>query len=375
MSLAAVKVKCLMQAVLKRLQAERGFDIGCVVTGQHLVAQYGGTVREIEASKIPVLARIHVDLNGSSGVQMGTALAKELMGFLNFWESNRPDLVLILGDRGEMLAAALAAVHLGIHIAHIHGGEISGTIDESFRHAISKLAHFHFVATFDAAQRLIRMGEHKEHIWVIGAPGLVDINQGTVVDPNWFCRRFQLEARGEPSLVVFHPVVQEADCASKQLGIILDYLLGEDVHGLVLRPNSDAGGEEMDHLLDEFSRAPEVIRHFRVLKHLERKDYLNCLANCKFIIGNSSSGIIESASFGLACINIGSRQRGRLRNSNVIECENISHSSLRHAFKQARQLHPPFYNQYGDGNTAEMLVSLLSHLELKPDVLSKANAY
>ena len=130
------------------------------------------------------MREIPVELNGRDGVEMGRALAVELLGLIDCWQHCRPDLVLILGDRGEMLAAALAAVHLGIHVAHIHGGEISGTLDESFRHAISKLAHFHFTASRDAARRLRLMGEHEEHIWTIGAPGLVGITHGISYDPN-----------------------------------------------------------------------------------------------------------------------------------------------------------------------------------------------
>jgi UDP-hydrolysing UDP-N-acetyl-D-glucosamine 2-epimerase len=365
----------LMKKVLRCLDAQRNIDLGLVVTGQHLLEHYGATVNDIIESNLKILCKIPVELNGSSGAQMARAFGKELLGLIDFWQTERPDLVLVLGDRGEMLAAALAAVHLGIHVGHIHGGEVSGTLDESFRHAISKLAHYHFTATAEAAERLRRMGECQSCIWTIGAPGLVDIKEGVIYEPSWLSRRFNLKATGDAILLVFHPVVQEATIASKQLDIILHHLLNEDCYGVILRPNSDSGGEEIDRSLDKFSKKPEVVERFRVLKHLARSEYLNCLANCKIVVGNSSSGIIESASFDLACINVGDRQKGRLRNQNVVDCEEISHEALNVAFKQARRLRPPFINQYGDGMTAERLVDLLSRLKLSHEVLAKTNVY
>ncbi len=365
----------LMKKVLQCLDAQSNIDIGCVVTGQHLIEHYGLTLSDIIDSKLKIVSQIPVELNGESGAQMGRAFSKELLGFIDFWQSERPELVLVLGDRGEMLAAALAAIHLGIHVAHIHGGEVSGTLDESFRHAISKLAHYHFTATNEAAERLLRMGECKSRIWAVGAPGLVDIGKGVIREPNWLSNTFDLEPKGDPVIVVFHPVVQETSLVSQQFNVLLQYLLGEDCHGVIMRPNSDSGGKRIDKVLDELTQQIEVKKRFRVLKHLRRSEYLNCLANCRMLVGNSSSGIIESASLGLACINIGVRQKGRLRNENVVDCEHMSHESLRIAFDEARTLGPPFTNQYGDGRTAERLVDLLSTLQLSQAALTKVNAY
>ena len=365
----------LMKKVLQSLDMQSNIDIGCVVTGQHLLKHYGQTITDIIDSKLKIVSQIPVELNGESGAQMGRAFSKELLGFIDFWQSERPDLILVLGDRGEMLAAALAAVHLGIHVAHIHGGEVSGTLDESFRHAISKLAHYHFTATDEAAERLFRMGECNSRIWTVGAPGLVDIGKGVIREFNWLSNTFDLEPKGDPLLVVFHPVVQEASFASQQFNILVQYLLGEDVHGVIMRPNSDSGGKQIDKVLDELQQQIEIKKRFRVLKHLGRSEYLNCLANCRILVGNSSSGIIESASLGVACINIGERQKGRLRNENVVDCKHISYESLHIAFEKARTLRPPFTNQYGDGRTDERLVDLLSTLQLSQAALTKVNAY
>ncbi len=364
-----------MRLVLQHLDAQAGLDVACVVTGQHLLEKYGTSRDDIVQSGLRIARDIPVTLSGRDGAEMGQALAHELLGFLDCWQDDRPDLVLVLGDRGEMLAAALAAVHLGVHVAHIHGGEVSGTLDESFRHAISKLSHFHFPANADAAERLRRMGEREDHIWTIGAPGLVGITDGTKRDPYWLSSRFELNAVGTPVLVVFHPVVQQASQAAEQTAQILQLLLEQDCYGLILRPNSDAGAELIDQKLDHFAAKPECNGRFRILAHLERSEYLNCLANCDLMIGNSSSGIIESASFDLACLNLGDRQNGRLRNPNLVDCPEIKLEPMRAAYAQALALHPPFNNAYGDGETAVRMAGILPFLPLTQETLSKINAY
>ncbi len=365
----------LMQLVLQHLDAQEFLDVACVVTGQHLLEKYGNSRDDIVQSGLRIVRDILVELNGRDGAEMGQALAHELLGFIDCWLRERPNLVLVLGDRGEMLAATLAAIHLGIHVAHIHGGEVSGTLDESFRHAISKLAHFHFPANADAAERLRRMGEQADHIWTIGAPGLVDVTKGTARDPNFLRRRFGLTVTGVPLLVVFHPVVQQTAQAAEQIAQILQLLLEQDCHGLIMRPNSDAGAELIDQALDRFAASSLHDGRFRILAHLERSEYLNCLANCDLMIGNSSSGIIESASFGLACINLGDRQNGRLRNANVVDCPEIAIEPMRAAYVKAQTLRPPFENAYGDCKTAERLADILPNLPLTQKTLSKEITY
>lgn len=365
----------LMRSVLQHLDKQENLDVSCVVTGQHLLEKYENSRKDVVQSGLRIVRDIPVALSGRDGAEMGQALAHELLGFLECWQHERPDLVLVLGDRGEMLAATLAAVHLGIHVAHVHGGEVSGTLDESFRHAISKLAHFHFTAHVEAAERLRRMGEHTDHIWTIGAPGLVEVTDGTERDPNWLRQRFKLNVTGAAVLVAFHPVVQQAAQAAEQTAQIIQLLLDQDSHGLIMRPNSDAGAELIDQELDRFSDGPENRGRFRILSHLPRSEYLNCLANCDLIIGNSSSGLIESASFNLPCLNLGDRQNGRLRNANVVDCAEISLKPMRAAYVRARGLRPPFANAYGDGKTAERLVDILPNLPLTQKALSKINAY
>ncbi len=362
----------LMQKTLTGLSALPGLRLSVVVTGQHLLAEYGNTIQDIVASCLPIAARIPVSLSGSSGAEMGRALATELLGFLDIWKTDRPDLVMVLGDRGEMLAATLAAVHLGIHVAHLHGGELSGTLDESFRHAISKLAHFHLVATADSAERLRRMGESSERIWVVGAPGLVGLTDGVGRREGWLARNLPLgTGRTHRVLVVFHPVVQEATSAADQISSLLQTLRSEGCAALVMRPNSDAGGAAINRHLD----ALQAKDWLRIVDHLDRDTYLAALAQADAIIGNSSSGIIESATLGTPCLNLGSRQNGRLRNANVVDCLNFAEPAIRRALRQTLALQGPFENLYGDGRTTDRLAALLPSLPLDVAILAKGNAY
>jgi UDP-N-acetyl-D-glucosamine 2-epimerase, UDP-hydrolysing len=361
----------LMQRCLQAIHRDGAHELGIVVTGQHMNAHYGDTAREVRDSGLPVVREIPVQLAGQDGAQMATALADELSGFVETWRSDRPDLVLVLGDRGEMLAATIAAVHLGIFVAHIHGGELSGTLDESFRHAISKLAHFHLVATVDAARRLERMGERPEFIHVIGAPGLVGLTDGIEGDRTWLSQRFGFPADKHTALVVFHPVVQEAEAAGDQIRTLMAAIRACGFSQIILRPNSDAGGRAIDAYLDSVMSEDDI----RVETHLDRETYLRLLASCDLLVGNSSSGIIESASFGIPCVNVGSRQNGRLRNANTIDVADISPEAIKQALRKASMLQKPFENLYGDGSADRRLLELLPVLPLQRMVLSKQNTY
>lgn len=362
----------LMRRCLNALRTSGGHEVELVVTGQHLCPQYGDTAADIRVSCLPIIREIRASLGGKDGAEMGLAMADELRGMIRLWQEERPDLVLLLGDRGEMLAGALAAVHLGIHVAHIHGGELSGTLDESFRHAISKLAHLHFPATQGAARRLARMGERPENIHVIGAPGLVGFQAEP--DRSWLAARFGFSADQAIALSMFHPVVQEAATAGEQVRAVIHAAAAQGLAQIVLRPNSDAGGAAIDEALDQLQLGP-LGRNIRILTHLERSEFARLLASVDLMIGNSSCGIIETASFGLPCVNIGSRQNGRERNANVIDVAQTNQPAIEEAIVRARQLRCNCANIYGEGNAHRKLVEALAGITLTPQMLSKHNGY
>ncbi|QDQ86247.1 UDP-N-acetylglucosamine 2-epimerase (hydrolyzing) [Alcaligenaceae bacterium SJ-26] len=360
----------LMASTLQRIEQHPALDLSLIVTGMHLSEQFGFTAREVEAAGFDIQSRIPCDMRHVDGAQMAVNIAVVLQGCVQSLMVRRPDLLLVLGDRGEMLAATLAAVHLGIPVAHVHGGERSGTIDESVRHAISKLAHIHLVSTVQARERLIQMGELSEYIHVVGAPGLDGLTALELPDRSSLCCSAGLDPEGRVALLVFHPVLQEAASAGEQMRVVAQALRNSGYQVLALMPNADAGNEAVREVLESARAADFVLK-----THLPRADFLAWMACVDVMIGNSSSGIIEAASFGTPVVNVGSRQNMRERNANVHDVPIDSHS-LGLALRQVSiRDKGPYQNIYGDGRAADRIAELLAHVPLSPSMLDKCNAY
>jgi GDP/UDP-N,N'-diacetylbacillosamine 2-epimerase (hydrolysing) len=361
----------LMQSTLEAIQRNASLDLSIVVTGAHLSADHGFTVSDIEAAGLPVSARIPVSIEPATGATMGRNIGTMTSGFVDALSAIGPDVVLLLGDRGEMLAGAIAAIHLNIPIAHIHGGERSGTVDEPVRHAISKLSHVHFAATDDAAKRLIRMGERPDMVFVTGAPGLDGIEALADTGRANLCAEAGLDPGRPVALMVYHPVLQEAATAAGGAEHILDALAARKVQAIVLKPNSDAGNDGIRRVLDARTNTPGI----KVVTHFPRNRFISWLAAADLMIGNSSAGIIEAASFGTPVINVGSRQNLRQRNANVhdvpVEPADIA-TAVEKVLAGGRHAAG---NVYGDGNAASRIVGFLTTLPLDASVLFKTNAY
>lgn len=361
----------LMRSTLRLLHSASNIDLSIVVTAMHLSHQYGYTFSEIQAEHFRIANTIPVAIEEANHVSMALAIGHEIIGFTETFEKEKPDIVLLLGDRGEMLAASIAAIHLNIPNVHIHGGERSGTIDEMVRHAISKLSHFHFVATKMSRERLIKMGEYPEHIFVTGAPGLDDITENIKHTKKDLYSHIGFDLNQLTALVVFHPVVQESSSLEEQTVAMMEALLSFPLQLLCLLPNADAGGTIIQEVLKRYQNRKNV----NLQIHIERPKYLSWLNAVDVMVGNSSSGIIEAASFGLPVVNIGTRQHARERSDNVLDCES-DQTLIVNAVSCALALGKKLYkNIYGDGHAGERMLSLLSDLPLDIDVLRKTNAY
>lgn len=358
-----------MRRTLQRAHADPRFTVGIVVTGMHLEARYGTTVKEIEASGVPIAERVPVTLTGESGPEMALALADALRGFVGAIREFRPDVAIVLGDRGEMLAGALAAVHANVPVVHIHGGERSGTIDESLRHAITKLSHFHFTATEGARQRLIRMGEDESRVFCTGAPGLDGLWEDASIPRHELCARHGFAADQPVILLLYHPVVQDADQEESRMERVLAAVARTGAQVLCLMPNSDAGGAGIRRAVERW--AGKVC----LLTHLDRREFVAWLAAADVMVGNSSSGIIEAASFGLPVVNVGDRQNGRERNGNVNDVPATEPSIYKAVVSALRRGRTHGANIYGDGRAGERIVDLLARLPLDHTILKKLNAY
>lgn len=360
----------LMQSTLRLIDQTPALKLSIIVTGMHLLAEYGLTVRDIESTGLNIEAKIEVEAQ-SSGSTMGRNIGRMVTALTDILAAAKPDLILLLGDRGEMLAGAIAAIHLNIPIFHIHGGERSGTVDEPVRHAISKLSHIHCVATAEARDRLIRMGESPDHIHVVGAPGLDGLTDLSSISRTTLLQSIGLDQKRPFALLVYHPVLQEADAAGKTLEAIFSAMASHDLQIVALKPNSDAGSDQIRQVLALHADDKNI----RVITHFPREQFISWMAAADIMIGNSSAGIIEAASFGTPVINIGSRQNLRERNANTIDVPTDAaaiDTAISAALKSGRTTRQ---NVYGDGESGRRILQLLQETPLGADLLAKSNAY
>jgi len=354
----------------------RAGDLGLVlfVAGMHLEPDFGSTVREIEADGFAIAERIAMLERGDSPEAVAVSTGRGVEGFARAFAGRRPDLLVVLGDRFEMLAAAVAALPFALPVAHIHGGEISeGAMDNQIRHAITKLAHLHFASAEPHARRIAQMGEEAWRIHTVGGPGIDRITTTEALRREAVARELDLPAEGPWLLVTFHPVTLEYRDTASHVDELLAALEKTDGTLIITYPNADTSGRLIIDRLEEFAtRHPGRVR---VARTLGERLYLSLLRHCDVMIGNSSSGLIEAPSFGLPAVNIGARQRGRLRGANVIDVEPARDEILRGietahtpAFKaQARAA----ANPYGDGRAAPRIVEALRTVQLDARLVQK----
>lgn len=361
----------LMRSTLQTIRDHVALDLSVIATGMHLSPFYGNTVEEIAAAGLRIAARVPVPLEPATGATMARNIGIMLGAFTDALESERPDVLLLLGDRGEMLAGAVAGIHLNIPVAHIHGGDRSGTVDEPVRHAVSKLSHLHFTATEEARERLIRMGEDPAHIHVTGAPGLDGLTGGELPDREEVARLHGLDPSRPFALVVYHPVLQEAATAADEVRALLAALTGAGVQVLAMMPNADAGSDGVRAALAEAKGAPGVT----VRTHLARPAFVAAMARADLVAGNSSAGIIEAASFGTPVLNVGPRQNLRERNANVVDVDAAGPAMAEGLARLLAHGRFPLQNVYGDGRAGERIARLLATETLDEALLMKVNGY
>lgn len=338
--------------VVEKLTGE-GFDTRFLVTAMHLDARFGHTIDEVRASGMPIAAEVECTAEGDALADMGVSLGLAVERMSPVMASLAPDRVLVLGDRGEQLAAALVAMHLGIRVIHLHGGERTlGAVDDTIRDLISRIATLHLVATDDARRELIRLGIADGSVHVTGAPGLDAIARRPTDHDQAIRERYGV-GDGPYLILAQHPeTVGGADPAA-QLGVSLDAVARLGLPVVAVYPNADAGGRRMADLLDR--PADSVISVHRSIPH---DDFLALLAGAAAVVGNSSSGLIEAPMLGVPVVNVGTRQEGRTRGDNVIDVPNDTDAII--AALQ-RALAPGFRgglsgrSPYGDGNGAERI--------------------
>lgn len=352
--------------VLRRIRDDPELSLHLIVAGAHLSPFHGATVAAIEMEGIEIADRVEMLVASDAAEAIGMSMGLGVLGFASALARARPDILLVLGDRFEMHAAALAALPLRIPVAHIAGGERSeGAFDESLRHSITKLSHIHFVSNLEAAKRVRQLGEDPARVIVTGLPSIDAIRETPLLTPEALEKAIGAPLHPAPLLVTFHPVTLEPEQASAQMDALLGAL--EEVGRPIVftMPNADTANSAIRQRIVDFV---STHRSARVFEQLGAQAYFSLMAHAAAMVGNSSSGIIEAASFGLPVVNVGDRQRGRLRTTNVIDAP-AERSAIVAAIARAcapdhRKRSRAIRNPYGDGHAADRIVSVLKRTEL-----------
>ncbi|MDD7642142.1 MAG: UDP-N-acetylglucosamine 2-epimerase [bacterium] len=360
----------ILYPLIKRLLACEQWDTRVVVTGTHLDEAFGYTCKEIARDGVPIDRKIPITEKGDDAYAVSCMMANALRGFGAYFQEEKPDLLILLGDRTEMLAIASAAMNARIPIAHLHGGELTqGAVDECVRHAITKMSYLHFAAAEEYRKRIIRMGEDPSRVFNVGALGVENILSEELLSRQELKEAVDLPADRDYAVVTFHPVTLEDETAENQVcELLVAMKQRRDLFFLITKANSDAGGRRINELLEkETAGCPNM----KLVASLGMKRYLSAVKYAKFVLGNSSSGIIEAPAMQTPTVNIGDRQQGRIMAESIINCA-PERSSILAAIDRAMDMQGLVVeNPYGDGHTSEKIVAILEkymsldHINLK----------
>jgi UDP-hydrolysing UDP-N-acetyl-D-glucosamine 2-epimerase len=360
---------------LHDLKQHPDVDLKLIVLGAHLSPQFGETVQEIEKDGFPIAARLECLLSSDTDVGMAKTLGLAVLSLADLLGQMRPDLMLLIADRYEMLAPAAVALTLRIPVAHIEGGEISeGAIDDAVRNALTKMSHLHFTSTPAARARVIAMGEEPWRVHHAGAPSLDHLRRSRLLDRSELEERLHLELQSTAVMVAYHPVTLLRD-TTEEADALFAALQETDGQVIFCYPNSDAG----NHALLQRTRSFLSSRtDARLFVNLDAVAYWSLLRQVAVLVGNSSSGIMEAASFAVPVVNVGFRQKGRERARNVLDAEPEASAILAQIAKARSRVFRDslagMTNPYGDGHAAEKIISVLTTTPLDRLLVKRANA-
>lgn len=360
-----------LKTVLQSIKERDYMKLMLFVAGSHLLRSYGETIKEIENDGFKIDYKMHTEVEGRVPVTMAKSTGAAVTELANAFYNFRPDLVVVHGDRFEALAAATAASLMNIFVAHIQGGEVTGTIDEHLRHAITKLSHLHFPSTEEAKQRIIKMGEHPDRVHAVGCPAsdlllrvpkLTSAQLKKAIFP--YAKKADWRKKFSPDffLFIYHPVTTEFDTAEEKLSEVLTALESFKQSLIMLWPNIDAGSEKLVDRLKEFER--EHDGRVGIFPNFPFEIYANIVRHTRVMIGNSSSGVREACYFGTPVVNVGTRQEGRERARNVIDAGYDTDEIVRAIQKQlgAGRYSPQYL--YGEGNSGKRIADVLATIDI-----------
>ncbi|MBD3264488.1 MAG: UDP-N-acetylglucosamine 2-epimerase (hydrolyzing) [Candidatus Omnitrophica bacterium] len=364
-----------MRQTLLDIKKSPELQIEVVATGMHLMPEFGRTLEDIKRDefKIHKIGATYIKDDKSSMVRF---IGDFLLLLTKKLKKIKPEIIMVLGDRAEMLAGAVAGAYLTIPVAHIHGGDTTSTVDESSRHAITKFSHIHFPPTEKAKERIIKMGEDPCRVFTVGAVALDGIFRQKLLSRRGLSKKYGLDKSSPFLLVVQHPVTTEVKDAPGQIKKTLEAVKDSGSQAVVIYPNADAGGRKMIKVIEKYRKYPS----FKIYKSIPYRDYLSLMAAAGAILGNSSSGIVEAPSFALPSINIGRRQGRRQRAANVIDvgyCKEQIKRAIDKVLndKKFRAKLKKSPNPYGDGKAGERIVKILKKIKIDDRLLQKQITY
>jgi UDP-N-acetylglucosamine 2-epimerase (hydrolysing) len=340
-----------LKSLITICRSQPYFDVHIFATGMHMHDKYGYTVNEIEKSGFD---NIYKYINYTSEATMDLTLAKTIDGLSSFVQEAKPDLIVIHGDRVEALAGAIVGALNNIHVSHIEGGEVSGTIDELIRHSVSKMSHSHFVSNDIAKNRLIQMGELENNIFVIGSPDIDVMNSSTMPSIEEAKKYYGINFE-EFGILMFHPVTTEESTIAKSVSNIVDACIASNLNYIVIFPNNDLGS---NYILNAYEKFNDNFK-FKIFPSLRFEYFLILLKYSKFIIGNSSAGIREAPHYGVPTINLGSRQNNRSLNDEIINID-FNKDTISNAINEVVKIgHYEPKHLFGKGKSDELLLEIL----------------
>lgn len=355
----------LLYWLLHDLQADPQVALQLLVTGSHLAPEFGLTYQQIEADGLPITEKVEMLLSSDTALGTAKSMGLAVLGYSDALARMQPDILLILGDRYEALAAAQSALILQIPILHIHGGELTqGAYDDAIRHCITKMSHLHATATECYRQRVIQLGEHPNTVKNVGALGLDHLQRQSFLSRAQLSQSLGFELTKPFFVVTYHPVTAADEPAVTTCQHLVDALAQfNDYQMIITYPNADNGGRAMIPILQAF--AQQYPDRVCLLENLGQRRYLSALSHCSAVIGNSSSGLIEVPAFNVMTVNIGQRQAGRLAANSVLHV-GTSEAQIIAGIEQAIRgtCDDDFVNPYGMGNASQQIISLLKNADL-----------
>ncbi len=348
----------ILKPLIIKLKAYTEWEVQLVVTGAHLVERLGNTHQEVEADGIEIYDKIPINTEGDTDYDVSLIMANALVGFGKFFRDESPDLLVVLGDRTEIFAISAAAVNAHIPIAHIHGGELTfGLVDDCMRHAITKMSYLHFASAEEYRNRIIQMGEEPERVFNVGALGVENILKERLMEREALGADVGFPSERAYAVVTFHPVTLDVGQAEAQIKELFCAMQERgDLFFLITKANADAGGDTINRFIE---RAIMECPNMKLVSSLGMKRYLSAVKYARFVLGNSSSGIIEVPSLGVPTVNIGDRQKGRIMAESIVSCEPQCQHIL-DSIKIAMQMERKEYvSPYGNGTASEQIVKVV----------------